>query len=309
MRALVTGATGFIGRHLVLELCRRRWSVLCVVRRQVEPCDPRIKCLQGDLLQPSSLQLNEISSSVDVLFHFAAQLPANDISVERYQAANCTATTWLLDAAARMNIKSVVYASSLPVIGAPRDLPITEDHDTKPSHPYHVSKLCGEFACEKERRTSGRRITSLRITSPYGPGMSSGLLARFVSRTLRSEPIQWLGSGSRAQNFVHISDVVDSALLAAGTDSPGIYNIGGAETTTMQELARLVVRLASVSGSESQASSAGGSDPEEGYRWEVDLSRAESCLAYLPKVSLEQGVQEYLRWAESGADAPRWWKS
>ena len=58
---------------------------------------------------------------------------------------------------------------------------------------------------------------------------------------MRSEQIQWLGSGSRAQNFVHVSDVVDAALLAAETDNPGVYNVGGTETTTMQDLARLVV--------------------------------------------------------------------
>ncbi len=309
MRALVTGATGFIGRHLVLDLCRRGWNVLCVVRRPVQPLEASIRCVQGDLLEPSSLHFDDISGPVDVLFHFAAQLPANGVSVEQYLTANCTATSRLLDAAVHMKVKSVVYASSLPVIGAPQELPITEDHVTKPNHPYHRSKLCGEIACEKERRNSGQRITSLRVTSPYGPGMSAGVLVRFVDRALRSEQIQWLGSGSRAQNFVHVSDVVDAALLAAETDTPGVYNIGGTETTTMQDLARLVVNTAGARGSVSQASSAGGIDPEEGYRWEVDISRAEACLGYRPKVLLEQGLQEYLQWAQSKAGAPRWWKS
>ncbi len=71
--------------------------------------------------------------------------------------------------------------------------------------------------------------------------MSAGVLSRFVDRAMRSEQIQWLGNGSRAQNFVHVSDVVDAAMLASETDTPGVYNIGGSETTSMQDLALLVV--------------------------------------------------------------------
>ena len=291
----------------MVELCRRGWNVVCVVRNPVEPCDSRIQCVQGDLLQPSSLCFNGISGSIDVLFHFAAQLPTQDVSTEHYLTANCTATARLLDEAARLEIGSVVYASSLPVIGKPEHLPITEDHRTKPTHPYHLSKLCGEIACEMKRRATGQRITSLRITSPYGAGMPSSVLARFVDRALSSQDLQWLGGGSRAQNFVHVSDVVTAALLAAETQDPGVYNIGGAETTTMQELACLVVRLAA--GSRSKASSAEGTDPEEGMRWEVALSRASTTLGYRPKISLEQGLREYITWAQSKAEPPRWWKA
>ena len=307
MRALVTGATGFIGRHLVLELRRRDWDIVCMTRRPVEPLDSAIRCTQGDLLDPASFGFRDVAD-VDVLFHFAAQLPAPDILAEQYLAANCTATARLLQVVAQMNIPSVVYASSLPVIGSPETLPITEDHPTKPQHPYHLSKLCGEMACEMARRVKGMRVTSLRITSPYGPGMSSDVvLARFVNRALRSEDIQWMGTGSRAQNFVHVSDVVNSALLAAETEHPGIYNIGGAETTSMQKLAQLVVRL--VPDGRSRASSAGIPDPEDGLRWEVDISRAASGLRYRPQVSLEQGLADYIGWMRSKAPPPSWWRA
>ncbi len=307
MRALVTGATGFIGRHLVLELRRRGWDVVCAVRTCVNPSDPGIQCIHADLLHPSSFQLDDIAGSIDTLFHFAAQLPSKDIPAAQYLTANCLATARLLETSARSSIKSVVYASSLPVIGKPEQIPITEDHSTRPRHPYHLSKLCGEMACEMERRVTGRMITTLRITSPYGPGMSSSVLARFVDRALSSEDVQWIASGSRAQNFVHVSDVVNATLLAAEKRTPGVYNVGGAETITMQDLARLVVRLAAGSGS--KASSADGLDPEEEYRWEVDLGRSESCLGYRPKISLEQGLLDYIAWAKSKADAPSWWKA
>lgn len=307
MRALVTGATGFIGRHLVIELRRRGWDVLCMVRSAVTPSDPGITCLYGDLLRPESLRLDNIQGKLDVLFHFAAQLPAKDVSTERYLAANCIATAQLLETSARLDIPSVVYASSLPVIGLPEKIPVTEEHSTRPRHPYHLSKLCGELACEMARRQTGLRVTSLRITSPYGPGMPVSVLAHFVNCALQSKNFQWLGSGSRAQNFVHVQDVVSAALLAAETPNPGVYSVGGVETTTMQDLARLVRRL--TPGTRSEISSSGGADPEEGRRWEVDLTRSASALGYEPRVSLEQGVTDYIAWSRSRAPAPCWWKA
>jgi UDP-glucose 4-epimerase len=308
MRALVTGATGFIGNYLVLELRRRGWNVLCMLRSAPRAA-PRIQCVHGDLLQPESLRFDDIPrGSVDVLFHFAALLPSKETSPERYLTANCVATVRLLQAACQLGIKSVVYASSLPVIGTPEHIPITEDHPAKPRHAYHLSKLCGEMACEMARRTQGLHVSSLRITSPYGPGMSpNGVLARFVDRALRSENLQWLGSGSRVQNFVHVSDVVRAALLAVETDLRGIYNIGGSEATAMQELARTVARL--TPGTHSEVGAAGTLDPEEGCRWEVDLTRAASGLQYLPKISLAQGLADYIAWVQSGSEAPRWWRS
>ena len=309
MRALVTGATGFIGNHLVLELRRRGWDVVCMIRGTVQTQDSSVRCVHGDLLEPESLRFDDIQAgSVDALFHLAALLPSKDISLDRYMQANCRATSLLLQSADRLGIKSVVYASSLPIIGVPKHVPITEKHSANPQHPYHLSKLGGEMECEMARRKQGRRISSLRITSPYGPGMSAnGVLARFVDRALKSENIQWLGSGSRAQNFVHVSDVVRATLLAAQTDSPGIYNVGGSETTSMQEFAKLVARLAP--GSQSKLSAAGTRDPEEGCRWEVDLAHAATGLGYRPAVSLEQGLTEYIAWAQAEADVQRWWKS
>ena len=309
MRALVTGATGFIGNYLVLELRRRGWDVVCMTRRPVETTDLGIRCVQADLLQPA--QLDAIASAagpMDSVFHFAALLPAADTSVEQYLVANCVATSRLLELAERMGARSFVYASSLPVIGTPEHLPITEEHSVRPKHPYHLSKLCGEMACEMARRMDNRNVSSLRITSPYGAGMTANsVLPRFVSKALQSEEVQWMGSGSRAQNFVHVMDVVAAALLAAETDRPGVYNVGGGETTSMQELARLITKL--TPGTQSKVSASGKPDPEESCRWEVDLTRAAAALGYRPKVPLEQGLSEYIACMQSRQETARRWNT
>jgi UDP-glucose 4-epimerase len=307
MRALVTGATGFIGNYLVLELRRRGWNVVCMTRRPVETKDADIQYVQADLLQPAQLDgILGAAGPVDSVFHFAALLPAASTSAEQYLLANCVATSRLLELAGEMGVRSFVYASSLPVIGAPEQLPITEEHSVRPKHPYHLSKLCGEMACEMARRMENRNISSLRITSPYGAGMSpNSVLSRFVSKALQSEEIQWMGSGSRAQNFVHVTDVVAAALLAVETGRPGVYNVGGSETTSMQELARLVTKL--TPGTRSKVSASGKPDPEEGCRWEVDLTRSAAALGYRPKVPLDHGLAEYIARMQSRQETVYWW--
>src|ERR1700760_4261006 len=98
MRAFVTGATGFIGNYLVLELRRRGWNVVCMVRRGLETKNQGIAWVQADLLHPA--QLNGIlhaAGPVDSVFHFGALLPAADPTVEQYLLANCAATSQLLE--------------------------------------------------------------------------------------------------------------------------------------------------------------------------------------------------------------------
>ena len=136
--------------------------------------------------------------------------------------------------------------------------------------------------------------------------MASTVLARLVDHAVRSEALHWFGRGSRAQNFVHVSDIVNAALLAAETKASGVYNVGGAETTTMRELAELVSRLA---GNEVPPFSTGAVDPEEGVRWDVDLTRAANGLCYRPQISLEKGLEEYIAWVKSKAEAPQWWRA
>jgi nucleoside-diphosphate-sugar epimerase len=131
------------------------------------------------------------------------------------------------------------------------------------------------------------------------------VLAQFVRNALIGQKVQWFGSGTRAQNFVHVFDVVRAALLASSTSCPGVYNVGGSEAITMRDLAHLVVEL--TPGTRSTATAAGLPDVEDGWRWDVDLSRAAAGLGYRPTLSLAQGLSEYIAWERTKADRPGWW--
>ncbi len=308
-RALVTGGTGFLGSHLVAELRREGWEVVCLVRRPVISGDAGVSCVTADLGQPAALgaMLHGIGR-IDCVFHFGAVLPAQQPAptVPQYWTVNALATVALLEWAGHSRVASFVYASGVAVVGAPEQLPVTETHPLAPTHPYLISKLAGELACETARRIGRCSITSLRITSPYGPGMPpTTVLPRFLRQAQDSEPLRWFGSGKRSQNFVHITDVIRAGLLAAQTARPGVYNIGGPSAINMRNLAETIIRL--TPGSRSRAEAAGQPDPQDGWRWEVDLSRAATELGYRPSVTIEAGLADYIRRGTVMGTPWQWW--
>jgi UDP-glucose 4-epimerase len=310
MRALLTGATGFIGANLAEELCRQGWEVVCLTRRPVESKDPRISVIIADLLKPESLASHFSDlGEIDVFFHIGALLPSktSNLSANDLFIVNTVSTYQLLKIAVQLGIRSCVYASSLPVIGKPKQLPISEDHPVHPLNLYLLSKLGGELACEMMRDTKNLRVSSLRITSPYGKGMKvHTVLPQFVHRALQSENIEIYGTGQRTQNFVHVTDIVQAFLLAAETDTHGVYNVAGVESCSMQQLAEMIVQQ--VPESRTRIIQCGKPDPQENYRWDVDLSRSRKYLNFIPRVSLLSGISDYINWVNSGKPIPLWWK-
>lgn len=308
MKAFVTGATGFIGSHLVARLRMRGWPVVCLIRRPVRCDDQGISCIPFDLYNATSLaeEIEPYMGKGDVFFHVAAVLPNAQTETAHYLTANAVSTARLLESAAKVGI-SFVYISSLPIIGKPEQLPITEDHPLCPPNPYLCSKLCGEMVCETMRRSAGLRIFSLRVTSPYGAGMNPDtVLPRFVRQVLASQDVHLFGTGQRTQNFVHVNDVVESCLLAANTDHPGVYNIAGPNDISMQNLAELTLRLIPESGSQVLLKNV--PDPQDDYRWDVDLSKAKRFLGYSPDIPISEGLSSYISSIKSRNDHIRWWQ-
>jgi len=131
------------------------------------------------------------------------------------------------------------------------------------------------------------------------------VLPRFVKLALASEDISLYGSGARTQNFVHVGDIVRACLLAAEGDEGGVFNVAGPDQTSMRDLARAVVRLAP--GCRSEVRFADKPDPQEEYRWDVDLAKSRRTLGYEPEVSFEDGLRDYIDFLASGRPLPRWW--
>lgn len=310
MRVLVTGGTGFIGSHLVAALRNRGDGVVCLVRKKIRWNDDGIECVSVDLEDMTALHecLVQIKPC-DAIVHFGAKLPIPSATkpeaLRPYVDANVGATCRLLESAVAWAVQSFVFASSITVVERPIAGAINEDRRICPDHAYSTSKSQAELACEYCRRKAGVQAYSLRITSPYGPGMSpTTVLPRFVNLARESKDILLLGSGARTQNFVHVSDVVRAVLLALDATKPGVYNVAGAVAASMLDLASLAIQA--VPGCTSRVRLAGKPDPQEDFRWNVDASKAERELGFKASVGLAEGISAYVEGLKRG-DFHSWW--
>jgi nucleoside-diphosphate-sugar epimerase len=216
MRALVTGAAGFIGRALCARLLESGWQVTAVVHRPDGPPpasplpDP---ILPLDLSRADPAALQRAIDSCDVVYHAAAIRNRWNTPSERYEAVNISATQALLNVCAG-RVGRFVYLSSVGVVGFPGRLGIDEQTPSLPrlrNWDYHTSKA------EAERRTLAAanrlEVVVARPTITYGPGDRDGMVTKMFERISAGRFLR-VGAG---QNFIHltyIDDLIDGLLLA-----------------------------------------------------------------------------------------------
>jgi nucleoside-diphosphate-sugar epimerase len=234
--------------------------------------------------------LEEVSSAVpacNVIVHAAASLGkgiyAPDISL-----TNCLGTQQVLKLAGMWNVDFFVYLSSVPVVGRPVQLPITEAHPARPLTAYHASKLYGEHLTEISQR-EGLATAILRLTAPVGPQMPKNrILSVFIKQALSNGLLQVAGEGTRRQNYVDDRDVAFAVEQCISVRAQGIFNIGGNRSISNYELAQTCVR---VLASSSTIQLSGRPDPEEGVDWQVSIAKAKTQFGYRPRFEIEDSIR------------------
>lgn len=293
MRVLVTGASGHVGGAIAIALERDGHEVVGLARHP-GPVPGVYGRLDGNLADPAaSRRIADQVARCDAVVHAAASL-AHDPHDSSVALVNCLGTQQVVALAERWDVRSLVYVSSVPVIGRPVELPVTEDHPVDPPTAYHASKLFGERLVALAARR-GLAAVSLRLTSPVGPGMPAGrILSAFVAAALEGAPLRVAGRGTRRQDYVDVRDVATATATALERRVTGTLNIAAGVSVSNRELADRVVAAL---GSRSAVETAGGSDPEDDVAWEVSIARATQGLGYAPARSLEDSVR-----AVAGAD-------
>lgn len=216
MRALVTGATGFVGSHLVETLQRTGWSVTALVRTPQKLEDAGIqgvRSLVGDLASTETLAA--ACRDQDVVFHVAGLVAAR--TPEEYLDVNRDGTARLVAAAESAGIGRLVLVSSLAAAGPSQPgTPRTEDLASAPVTAYGRSKLAAEEVVQR----SSLPWTILRPPTIYGP-RDRELLTAFKAARLGVAPV--FGDGRQELSVIHATDLAE-ALLAAAT-APGAVGL------------------------------------------------------------------------------------
>lgn len=234
MRALVTGAGGFVGSRLALRLRAESWEVRGFDLGPAPQAWPSRDYLQGDI-RDKSLAARAVEG-IDVVFHLAAALGASRLGEEEFLAVNEGGTRNVLEAARTAGVRRAVHFSSAGVLGHVADnQPAGEDAKLDPRDAYDRSKLAGERAA-LEIGGRGWNVVVVRPGWVYGPGDRRTFK---LIRSIAEGRFVMMGRGAARQTPVFVDDLVAGTILAAARGRNGeVYNLAGPEVLTVGDMAR-----------------------------------------------------------------------
>lgn len=314
MKTLITGSTGFIGRHLTQALVARGRHVRCLVRALSDTSsflgNPMIELACGDLEDPR--WVTKCLDDADVVYHLAVDYSNHSIESVRV----------LTDAAREARVRRFVFMSSIAAMGAPGGGRLaTEDTPGVPEGDYGRAKHAGEAIVREAHVEHGLPTVVLRPTSVYGPGDVNFWLPLF--RGVAGGRLPVFGDGSNLLNLCFVENLIDAALLAEESDRA----VGQAYIVSDRQPYRLIDVMLAIAGA-CGAPAPRPTIPGWGaapvaqlldYLWRLDViepiipflsahvrrwmadyacrvDKASRELGYSPRIGLEEGVRQTVAW-------------
>ncbi len=292
-RVLVIGASGFVGRRLVPALLKENHTVVAASRRSAVSIPGEVQQVPLDITDPESFK--GLPEGIDTIVHAAADRPgsASATAVRTAFLVNTLGTINVLAYAEALNIKRVVYCSTLSVYALPQAIPIAEEGRTYPVQApdsyYGISKLAGESICERFRQERRLTCLSLRLGRIYGPGEYAGsLVSNWVQTARNREDIVVYGDGMRSLDFIYIDDAVRGIVNAVQARSEGgVINMGSGVETSWGTLAEAIVEVFSPPQGASKVVYIPEGNRERCY---LDISLARTVLGFAPQFTLREGL-------------------
>lgn len=300
MHFLVTGGLGFIGSHLVDQLASEAHEITIVDNlssgnRDNLTAKGRIKLIVKDILD---LGITDLPSPIDGVAHLGAisSVQSSWSQVRLSHDSNLTATLRIIELCASLKIPRLVFASSAAVYGEPEQLPIDENHSTRPTSPYGLQKLASEEYGRLFASHAGLAFIALRLFNVYGPRQLadspySGVITRFSEAARAGRPAMINGDGFQTRDFVYVKDAAAAFTAALICDSKPsntlVYNIGTGTATSIRALANYMNKFCA-SGELSVSSAP--IPPGDIKHSCANISAARRYLGFEPQWSLEQGL-------------------
>ena len=307
MKALVTGAAGFIGSHLSGALLERGAEVVGVdcftdyYARELKEANlatlagrPRFRFEEAAL---QTVDLPRLLDGVTHVFHLAAQAGVRKSwgrDFTTYTTHNVDATQRLLEAVKDRSVERLVYASSSSVYGDLAIIPMIEDVPLHPVSPYGVTKLAAEHLCHLYHVNHGVPAVSLRYFTVYGPRQRPDMaFHRFIRAALTAQPITLYGDGEQTRDFTFVADAVTATMAAGDRGTAGaVYNIGGGSRISINGV---LEKIAHITG---RALDVRREAPQKGDMRDTfaDTTRARADLGFAPGHSLDAGLSAECEW-------------
>jgi UDP-glucuronate 4-epimerase len=303
VRALVTGAAGFVGSHVAEALLAAGHDAVgldCLT----DYYDTALKeeNASGFELERLDLAADPLDlSGYDVVFHVAGQPGVRSFGdvFELYLRRNVLATQRVLEAAVAAGSR-VVFTSSSSIYGDAERYPTAEETQPLPRSPYAITKLACEHLADAYRSDFGLDVVVLRYFTVYGPRQRPDMFFRRVcDRLLDGRPFEIYGTGTQSRSFTFVGDAVEATIAAADAPSGALYNVGGGEEASMPQAIAMLERISGRTlRIEHRAAAAG-----DVQRTKADVSKIERELGWRPTTSLEDGLRAQWEWAAARVGA------
>ncbi len=298
MRILVTGGAGFIGSHVARAYHQAGHEVLALdslLRGNKENLGKGIELAEVDIRDREAVARVFADFKPEMVNHHAAQVSVRDsVDDPLFDAdVNVIGSLMLLEACQKQGTARFIFASTGGAIYGEQDsFPASEDHPEKPVSPYAVAKLAVEKYLFFYEKTYGMRWASLRYANVYGPRQDpfgeAGVVAIFSQKMLGNKAPFINGDGEQTRDYVYVSDVARSNLLALEKEATGCFNIGTGVETSVNQVFRALREL---SGSHVEERH-GPPKKGEQRRSVLDPGLAKRALGWNPETPLKQGLQE-----------------
>jgi UDP-glucuronate 4-epimerase len=309
MRALITGAAGFIGSHLCERLLADGWTVVGadnfddfydpqIKRRNISDCleNENFRLIEADIRDGDAMD-KIIGGDIQIIVHLAAMAGVRPSIAQPllYADVNINGTMVLLELAKKHGIDNFIFGSSSSVYGNNEKVPFSEDDNVDfPISPYAATKKAGELICHTYHHLCGMSITCLRFFTVYGPRQRPDLaIHKFAKLIEQDKPIPVYGDGTMMRDFTYIDDIVNG--IVAAMDRCGgfnIYNLGESEPITVNDLIAEIEKALGKKAVREYLPPQPG-DVERTY---ADITKSVRELSYNPKTSIQAGLANFTDW-------------
>lgn len=313
----ITGATGFVGAHLVRRLIGKGAKVVCLQRDAVRAnslsffdLENKITIVNGSLEDFSLLERVFNQYKIDTVFHLAAQAlvgAANRSPLPTFET-NIRGTYLLMEACRQSEtVNSIIVASSDKAYGSHNELPYTEDFALQGRFPYDVSKSCADLISQSFAHSYDLPVAIVRAANIYGPGdlNTSRIIPGTILSILKNENPIIRSDGSPIRDFIYIDDVVNGYLLLAENMEKAhgeAFNFGTNSPVQMLDLVNLILEI---TGKSDELS------PEVMLRTKIEreidaqylsVEKIKHLFGWSAKVDLNSGLQQTVNWYRTHLD-------
>lgn len=295
MRVGVIGGSGFIGSHIVDKLLEQNHDV--TVFDIMTPHRNDVRHVFVDLFDFHKLTI-ALAGEYDTIYLLAAMSNVNDVYRNPLEAGllNIQGVINVLEVIRRVGKGRLIFASTVWVYMLAKEEQVDENSLLLPeavNHPYTASKIAAEMYIWSYHKLYNVDFTILRYGIPYGPrGRMGTVIANFVDKALKGEPLIIHGDGNQYRNFIYVEDLADGNVAALKDVAKNqVYNLEGTRPVTIKEIAETLGHLVEGVRIKYKESRLGD------FKGKIASNeKAYHDLGWRPKIEFEEGVKRYIEW-------------